>query len=312
MIIPKRDAKSYGAVHIDHYLTFTGFCKKVSSDEIQNIDVLIDGNKIDTIVCDKTIDKVSQIYDIEGHGFEYDLPETYFDKRHLLSFRCSDSGEELVNSPISTICKDDEKFNEYKFMHSLSKPINEEKIKDMYCPNSIGFLAVEENLNDTKFIEYLKVLCNKLPHVVLKVFYLNEQQYNLCRQIFINDMRIFFIQVKTINDITQNVEIYFKGATKDSKDNQVFLSLISNSSEVACIPYYYNSKQVLKNRTSKIGKIELNNISFNNHKIQVDLNTYSYEFDFYTIPELILSNKEFKNNFILCVYQYIKSSQRNG
>ena len=78
MIIPTRDAKSYGAVHIDHYLTFTGFCKKVYSDEIQSIDVFIDDKKINTLVCDKTIDKISQIYDIDGYGFEYDLPEIYF------------------------------------------------------------------------------------------------------------------------------------------------------------------------------------------------------------------------------------------
>jgi len=206
LIIPKRDAKSYGAVHIDHYLTFTGFCKKVSNDEIQNIDVFIDGNKIDTIVCDKTIDKVSQIYDIEGHGFEYDLPETYFDKRHLLSFRCSDSGEELVNSPISTICKDDEKFNEYRFLNSLSKPIDEYKIIEIDCKNSVGFLAIDDNLNDHDFIEYIKELNDNYPEIYIKAFYFNQQQKDSLSRIL--DGIIIPISAVNILDLMCSIEIF--------------------------------------------------------------------------------------------------------
>lgn len=204
MIIPKRDAKSYGAVHIDYFLTFVGFCKKVSSDEIQSIDVFIDGNKIDTIVCDKTIDKVSQIYDIEGHGFEYDLPEVYFDKRHLLSFRCSDSGEELVNSPISTICKNDEKFNEYKFLNSLSKPIDEDKVKDVYCPNSIGFLATEKNLNDTDFMNYIKELVIKFDHIQFKGFAFDTKNI----KDYFNAPNISIETVSQIEDILINCSIF--------------------------------------------------------------------------------------------------------
>ncbi|MCK9337529.1 MAG: hypothetical protein M0P43_06845 [Arcobacteraceae bacterium] len=206
MIIPTRDAKSYGAVHIDHYLTFTGFCKKVYSDEIQSIDVLIDGQKIDTITCDKTIDKVSKIYDIDGYGFEYDLPEIYFDRRHILSFRCSDSGEELVNSPISTIARDDEKFNEYKFLHSLSKPIDEDKIKDMYCPNSIGFLATEENLADEEFVGYIKELMVRFPDVEFKGFCLNTKEMNKLKELFNNSINIKHIS--TIQELINKTKIF--------------------------------------------------------------------------------------------------------
>jgi hypothetical protein len=224
MIIPKRDAKSYGAVHIDYFLTFIGFCKKVSSDEVQSIDVFIDGNKIDTIVCDKTIDKVSQIYDIEGHGFEYDLPEVYFDKRHLLSFRCSDSGEELVNSPISTICKNDEKFNEYMFLNSLSKPIDEEKIKEVYGSNSIGFLATEENLKDKNFVEYIKELMIKLPDVEFKGFCFNDVQKSTLLKI--NLIRCKPHTIQNIEDIRRAVEIFiWNYKTNDTISNKIVLNI---------------------------------------------------------------------------------------
>lgn len=245
MIIPKRDAKSYGAVHIDYFLTFIGFCKKVSSDEVQSIDVFIDGNKIDTIVCDKTIDKVSQIYDIEGHGFEYDLPEVYFDKRHLLSFRCSDSGEELVNSPISTICKDDEKFNEYKFLNSLSKPIDEDKVIEIDCKNSVGFLAVDDNLNDHDFIEYIKELHNRLPDVLIKAFYFNQQQKDSLNKI----LNGIIIPVSAVNilDLMCSIEIFIFQNHLSLK----YLSLI-NFLKLSNFSYNrvlaINFSKVLKNR----------------------------------------------------------------
>lgn len=243
MIIPKRDAKSYGAVHIDYYLTFIGFCKKVYSDEIQSIDVLIDGNKIDTIVCDKTIDKLSQIYDIEGHGFEYDLPEVYFDKRHLLSFRCSDSGEELVNSPISTICKDDEKFNEYKFLNSLSKPIDEDKIKDMYCPNSIGFLATEENLNDKEFVDYILQLMQDFPKVHFKALIFNQNSTTDVEEKF-NQQSLDIVVLSDIINIFHNIEVYLSNNDRNELDTKILLWLRKHSSDVFCVGLSLNQKDI--------------------------------------------------------------------
>jgi hypothetical protein len=215
LIIPKRDAKSYGAVHIDYFLTFIGFCKKVSSDEIQSIDVFIDGNKIDTIVCDQTIDKVSQIYDIEGHGFEYDLPEVYFDKRHLLSFRCRDSGEELVNSPISTICKDDEKFREYKFLNSLNIPLDDVKTSTIYQNQSIGFLGIDEYIQDSKFSDYIKDLAKLFPTVKFKIFYFNDIQKEKILTVFSDIVdSVELIVPENIYDIASNVRLMIFNASE--------------------------------------------------------------------------------------------------
>jgi len=179
MIIPKRDAKCYGAVHIDNYLTFTGFCKKVDSNEICGVDVFVDGKKIDTLKADKRIAKVEEIYDIEGHGFAFELEEKYFEKTHSLEFKAS-SGEELVNSKIQTIDKNHVKFNEYRFLHSLGN-VDVEKIKDLYCPNSVGFLATEKNLNDNDFVEYIKELMVRFPNVEFKAFYFNQLEKELIK-----------------------------------------------------------------------------------------------------------------------------------
>ena len=205
MIIPKRDAKYYGAVHIDNYLTFTGFCKKVDSDEICDVDVFVDGKKIDTLKADKKIGKVEDIYDIEGYGFEFDLSDEYFEKSHLLEFKASSSGEELVNSRIQTIDKKHPKYNEHKFLHSLSR-VNPEEIKDLYCPNAIGFLATEENLEDKEFVEYIKELMVRFPDVEFKGFCFNDKQKNMLFKINLIRCKPYIIQ--SIEDIRRDIEIF--------------------------------------------------------------------------------------------------------
>ena len=44
MILPKANQKSYGVVHTENYFSFTGFCKKVNSDEIQKVDIYLDNS----------------------------------------------------------------------------------------------------------------------------------------------------------------------------------------------------------------------------------------------------------------------------
>ncbi|MEW6552585.1 MAG: hypothetical protein AB1389_10705 [Campylobacterota bacterium] len=322
MIIPKRDAKSYGAVHIDYFLTFVGFCKKVYSDEVQSIDVLIDGNKIDTIVCDKTIDKVSQIYDIEGHGFEYDLPEVYFDKRHLLSFRCSDSGEELVNSPISTICKNDEKFNEYKFMHSLLQ-VNLDKIRDIYCPNSIGFIATAEVINNKEFVNYIYELNTNLPTVNLKGFCFSQDEITLLANKF---TFVEGILVSTVYDLKSNIEFFIwnkinKGLSdeiasrlfcettyhirfspelksksiKDFDKTDITMNLIKNNLE------YFGFNSIDYESSSNNCIVMLNNYAkkYVSKLIWKDITTNDEAFYFYNIvlPSYLLSSADYKIYF---------------
>jgi hypothetical protein len=316
LIIPTRDAKSYGAVHIDHYLTFTGFCKKVYSDEIQSIDVLIDGQKVDTIPCDKTIEKVSKIYDIDGYGFEYDLPEIYFDRRHILSFRCSDSGEELVNSPISTIARDDEKFNEYKFLYSLSKPIDKDKIKNLYSPNAIGFLAIEDNLKDAEFINYIKELMTRFPKVEIKGFYFNNKQKEIIDNIFVSELKelkLKLIMPTNLYEMLQEIEIYIK-----NRENQQWLILmillfytpnsiygkgyIKKPSGINQIEAYeYNYNYILNNsKHFGINIIEnsayksiYNNILSTIGEKAIDLNDDYYEFENFLLIKYALKNRKF-------------------
>ena len=171
--------KTYGVLHTESFFSFLGFAKKVGSDEIQKIDVFLDDKLIDTIEANEFIQKIDDMYDVESKAFTYNLPVQYIGTKAIISFKNHDSCEELLNSPYTLIDKNHEKFNEAKFLHSLSEPIDEEKIKDIYCPNSIGFLATKENLEDEDFINYIKELMERFPDVEFKGFCFDKFNNNL-------------------------------------------------------------------------------------------------------------------------------------
>ena len=103
----------------------------------------------------KKLQKIEDIYDIEGFGFTYNLPEKYIGEKLVIYFKNHQTKEDLQNSPYTLINKNNENFNEARFLYSLSQPIYEEKIKNIYCPNSIGFLATDINLNDQCFMNFI-------------------------------------------------------------------------------------------------------------------------------------------------------------
>jgi hypothetical protein len=248
MIIPKRDAKYYGAVHIDNYLTFTGFCKKVDSEEICDVDVFVDGKKIDTLKADKKIGKVEDIYDIEGHGFEFELSDEYFEKSHLLEFKAS-TGEELINSKIQTIDKNHPKFNEYRFLHSLSR-INLEEIKDLYCPNNIGFLATEENLRDDEFVDYIKQIMSDFKSFSFKVLVYDTSIVGGLKNIFTHEI-FEVVVINNLKDICLNLEVYLSNYEKIEKnliEEKIIVAMRNYSTDVFCIGLGLNNKGLTVNQ----------------------------------------------------------------
>jgi hypothetical protein len=328
VIVPPYEAKCYGAVHIDNYLSFIGFCKKVYSDEVCKVDVFLDDEKIDTILCDKTVDKIEQIYEIGSHCFKYELDDKYFDKRHMLSFKCD--GEELLHSPIETISKDDEKYNEYKFLHSLENT-NYDELKDMYKPNSIGFLATRENLEDEEFVGYIKYISDNFRDSAINCFYYSGSPKS--NKILKNIKNIEYINISSIKDMVENMEIYIQNS--NIQNNKLREILLTNFDNIFCIvynkdifeltlkehsnmsmkkgfPYFDNptyfgftDKEITKSNGNMHSLI---NFNFFGIDFDIDINQSTKDYLNFNIYNVI-NNKEYKryrNNLFLKFKQYCK------
>ncbi len=318
--------KTYGVLHTENYFSFLGFAKKVESDEIQKIDVFLDDKLIDIILANEFIQKINDMYDVENKAFKYNLPSEHIGKKAIISFKNHDSGEELLNSPYTLIDKNHEKFNEAKFLHSLSEPLSEE-LKNMYKPNCVGFLATKENLEDEEFMNYIKELRERFPNSKFKAFYTNLQDIKNKKDTL---KFIKFISISDIADVVKDIEIFIFNNYKVTLEVQLFSKIRESCKNILAFHSNFsipNYKSITIQKLEKDLEVPLNKFINNYEKLgfeesdiskdksytksysnaiyrkfnldkpmtNLEQNAYKY-FNFKTI-EYALSNKEFKEFF---------------
>lgn len=241
--------KTYGVLHTENYFSFLGFAKKVGSDETQKIDVFLDNKLIDTIEANEFIQKIDDMYDVESKAFTYNLPEQYIGKK-TISFKNHDSGEELLNSPYTLIEKNHEKFNEAKFLHSLSEPLSEE-LKNMYKPNCIGFLATKENLEDEDFVEYINKIIKDFPEYDFKALYFDKNSIKEIKERFKNSS-LELLEIKDINDVFENLEVLISNYSRNKQEMILVNSIAKYSTELLPIGVNLNSDLTIKEQSKNL------------------------------------------------------------
>jgi len=106
------------------------------------------------------------------------------------------------------------KVNEFKFLDTLVD-YNKDKIKNLYSKDSIGFFAVEENISDRDFVDYMKDLYERFPQATFKAFYFYDEQKEFAENIYADCLdRFKFIQPSNIYDIASEIEIWCESFEK--------------------------------------------------------------------------------------------------
>lgn len=305
MIVPFKSQKTYGVLHTENYFSFLGFSKKVNSDEIQKVDVYLDDVVIHTIIADKHLQKIEDIYELEGFGFEYILPHEYIGQKSAICFKNHETQENLQNSPYELIKENHPKFNEMAFLNSVENPINEEKIKNIYCPNSIGFLATEENLEDEEFISYITQIIKDFSSYKFKILFINDDINTLLKEKFqVSDFES--IKISSIYDICKNLEVYLSNYERLKYSNPYETHIIRDlrkfSTDVITIGLSINMKNIsIKehefNNTNHFNKLfdNLEILGFTKKDIEKYGNTY-YEMYFKKASEQYAININFDLN----------------
>ena len=321
-----KDDQEYGVVESEYGITFIGYYKKSDSNDVYDIDVYIDGSRIETLKADKKLKKIKETFDVDSNGFEFILEDKYLQESHLLEFKESKSNKLLMDGSVKTISMQDEKFNELRFMDSVEN-VDAEKIKDMYYPNAIGFLATKENLEDEEFVEYIKELMIRFPNVEFKGFYTNLQDIKNKKDTF---KFIEFISISNIKDIIENIEIFIFNNYKVSFDVQLFVKIRESCKNILAlhsnfsIPNYklLTIKEVEKYWEAPLAKLinHFEKLGFEESDISQDKSYYksysnvlyrkfnlgnpiisleqsAYEYWNFKTIEYALSNKEFKEFF---------------
>lgn len=266
MIVPSKNQKTYGVLHTENYFSFLGFCKKVNSDKIQKVDILIDNTLIDTIIADKHIEKIEDIYELEGFGFTYLLPNEYVGQKNLISFKNHETQENLQNSPYELINESHPKFNEMSFLNSLEMPIDKEKITEVYCSNSIGFLATEGNLEDEVFSKFVHEISEIFPNNKIIAYGFNDSHKELLQKEF-PQSNIIFVILKNLTQIVKNINIWIESTS--IRKGKLFSYLTYDSENTLCFSIENNMNISLK---------ELSNTDrFKNHIFVKHPNFFHFE-----------------------------------
>lgn len=247
--------KIYGAVETETHITFTGFCKDLTSEEKQEVDVFIDGEKVDTILADKSIKEIEdkyEIYEATDSCFTYTVPEEYLGVKHKLEFKTSDK-REISSSQHFTLNETDKKYNEFLFEESLNSKENLLNINNNYKKGYIAFFASKQNLNDNNFINHIKTLAKNFNYLKFTTLYFSEEEIEPLNNIFQDEIFKFeFICAKNILDITKQFEVflYNENNNKDEKllnilmkyANNIYTSFIGTSNSITIKEYDLNYK----------------------------------------------------------------------
>ncbi|MBN2964458.1 motility associated factor glycosyltransferase family protein [Sulfurospirillum sp. T05] len=199
-------------------------------DEVERIDVEVEGKVIDSFTCKELKPTFGRVFDVDMRGILYDMPDMHVGKAAV--FKDAKTGKVLPEAFVSVITREDEKYNELSFMKSLEEPIDEEKIKDLYCPNAIGFLATEENLADEEFVGYIKELMERFPDVEFKGFCFggNIKEFY---EIFVDTKKCKALVVGHIESIATTIGFWIHNS-KDVKTNAIIKVLPDNYGVLFC------------------------------------------------------------------------------
>lgn len=235
-------------------------------------------------------------------------------------------------SIISKVLKGHEKFNEYRFLNSLAF-VDEAKVKDLYCPNAIGFLATEENLSDEEFVGYIKELMERFPEVRFKGFCFNKNK-SIIEHSLIVEYDIQILILDNINNLLKEIEVFllnfniFNFVEKIitpliKKNKNIFISFFTFSHKNITIADWEKTNQESLNKIiqnvniSEVYKIDENGFfQFVNQQAKlfkevnyIPISNADIFFNFFNIKllEYVISCKEFKKFYNAVL---VKNSQQ--
>ncbi|MDY0193557.1 MAG: DUF115 domain-containing protein [Aliarcobacter butzleri] len=329
-----KDKQEYGVVQGEYGITFVGYYKKSDSNDAYDIDIYIDGNRIETLKADKKLESVEEAFDVDSHGFEFILEDKYLQEPHLLEFKESKSGRVLMDGSVKTISMQDKKFSEFRFMDSVVH-VDAKEIKDMYCPSAIGFMATEENLADFEFVNYIKELMVRIPQVTFKAFYFNEKQANMIEKNFYNERdRIKLIIPKDIYSIVSETSLWINNHYKDTpliRDklednfNIIVINYLKDAKRLKLFEYdndidvsnniLYKNKQLFDINEDDFLKMKYNscmvtilittkNTPFDALTDKLDKQTNLYEYNLFQVVEMALKSKKYFLNYTNYIKHY--------
>ncbi len=208
----------------------------------------------DFLACPETKTKL-----FKNKNFYYSA-ESFYSYPILENIICLNSENKILSTKLENFIKLDKthpRYNEQMFLKSLEEPMDE-KIKDIYCPNCIGFLATEENLEDEEFVGYINQIMKDFPNCKFKALVFNNSLNSKIKNLFVlKDLEI--IKISNIYEVFQNIEIYlsnYERTFNDNYENKIIQFIREYSTDILGIGIGLQRKNI------SAYKLEINNPNY--------------------------------------------------
>lgn len=233
----------------------------------------------------------------KANMFLINIFEEVDEKEYSKSLKLVDNCKiEFEKSIVSKIFENDERYNEFRFINSLNQPVSEE-LRNMYKPNSIGFLATKENLEDEEFMNYIKELRERFPDVEFKGFCFNNSFKSQIRQ-KIEKTRLMIVLLENIGNLLKESSVFIFNARTLSSNTHLWNFITSNCKNIHT--FGYDSNWIYKKiDVTTINRFDLLFRSTVYESKKLSETKTLYELWFYDSIEYAKNSQQFViNNFI--------------
>ncbi|MBU0633355.1 DUF115 domain-containing protein [bacterium] len=175
------------------------------------IDVYAPSGKIDEIIHHE---KVGNIADVRALCIDYESAQ------EELKFVYVDDSRGF-QADIALPSRTDEGYDLFAFSNSLATTTDKDALRGLYNKGVIGFLGIDENLEDEDFIGSIKELMQKFSTCSFKAFYFNEAQKQKLQKLF-EDFSLTTVIAANIADLCSQIEVLY--SNYDRNYGQLFES----------------------------------------------------------------------------------------
>lgn len=183
---------------------------RVLINSVDVIDVYCADEKIDSFGCSGMKAQLGRVFDVDMRGILYDAPDIYQDKINLLQFKDAKTGEELPRAFVDVIKRDDAKYNQLLIIEDLENAhMKKEKLRELYKQGSISFMALEENMENDMFKEYIFNFRKEFPEIEINIFCLNNLQKEQAEEVFKESLGgVNFFILSNLLELLERTEVF--------------------------------------------------------------------------------------------------------
>ena len=299
-------------------------------NEVDVIGVFVNDEKIDSFTYHDLTPNAGRVFDVDMRGILYDVPDEYQEKINAVAFRDAKSGEALPRAFVDVIKRDDEKYNELSFMKSLEEPITESLEVRCYKKKTLGFLATDEDLDDTALMEYFLELLYKIEKLEVHVFTFDDQVEKRAKTFFSDYVKqVSFFKINHISMLIENVNIAV--LTHKTVLNYKIFALLQEKTHILVLHFNETAKEMsigsvkqlhLQNKhpllmnpeyfgftyeALKKADMSVHRTLYENYFGSIDEDENLYEFAYIKVIKNVLNNTEMRNfvvDYLKAEYQY--------